>query len=111
MITIQKRFFRFRYAAIKRYGDRRWTATDGYVEINPGYIVNVGTCEKGLPLSEDCPYIIELSNGTKFLLLLHHYGIREQDVILSEEGEYANSQAIEINYANVMENIDNLNRY
>ena len=31
---MNKKFFRFVYAAIKRYGDKKWTAARGFIEIN-----------------------------------------------------------------------------
>lgn len=41
-----KRFLKFRYTAIRRYGEKKWSAQDGVVELNPNYTVNVSTCEK-----------------------------------------------------------------
>ena len=37
---MNKRFLRFRYAAIKRYGAKYWAAGDGYIEFNPNYVVS-----------------------------------------------------------------------
>jgi hypothetical protein len=39
---MNKKFLRFRYAAIKRYGDKRWTAHADYIEFNPNYTVSCG---------------------------------------------------------------------
>lgn len=36
----QKKFLQFRYAAIKRYGEKKWTAGNGLIEFNPNYVVS-----------------------------------------------------------------------
>ena len=38
---------RFYYAAIKRYGDKRWTAHHDVIEFTPTYTVSVSGCEIG----------------------------------------------------------------
>lgn len=34
---IVKKFLKFRYAAIRRYGEKNWTAASGVIEFNPNY--------------------------------------------------------------------------
>lgn len=84
-------FLRFPYAAIKRYGARRWVADRGFIEFNTAYVVSVSEYEgTGLTDGHESPYIVELSNGTKFLTFLHEYGRCPEDSILSPDGaEYA----------------------
>ena len=85
-----RNFLRFKYAAIKRYGDKTWTAHVGIIEINPSYTVNCGKCERGnFGNEDDIPYIVELSNGTKFLCFMNDYCLNGGN-LLSEEGENAN---------------------
>ena len=92
--TNQKKFLRFRHAAIKRYGEKQWTALCGYIEFNPNYTVSVSTCEKnGFSNGAQKAYIVELSNGTKFLAFLRGFGYAQVETILSEEGEQANIEA------------------
>ena len=92
--TNQKKFLRFRHAAIKRYGEKQWTALCGYIEFNPNYTVSVSKCEVGnFGDAHDTPYIVELSNGTKFLTFLRGFGYAQIEEILSEEGETANIEA------------------
>lgn len=43
---LNKIFLKFRYTAIRRYGEKKWSAQDGVVEFNPNYTVSVSTCEK-----------------------------------------------------------------
>ena len=87
-----KKFLRFNYVAIKRYGDRKWTAHSGQIEINPCYTVSVGECERiVLNDAHDKTYIFELSNGTKFIALFND--CLAGDEVMSEHGEYANSLA------------------
>ena len=43
---MNKRFLRFRYAAIKRYSAKYWAAGDGYIEFNPNYVVPCSQDEK-----------------------------------------------------------------
>lgn len=85
---------KFRYTAIRRYGEKKWRATDGVIEFNPNYTVNVSTCEKeGFSNDSQKAYIVELSNGTKFLAFLRGFGYAQIEEILSEEGEQANIEA------------------
>lgn len=89
-----KRFLKFRYTAIRRYGEKKWSAQDGVVEFNPNYTVSVSTCEKeGFNNGAQKAYIIELSNGTKFLAFLRGFGYAQVEEILSEEGEQANIES------------------
>ena len=91
---LTKKFLKFRYTAIRRYGEKKWIATDGVIEFNPNYTVNVGTCEKeGFSNGSQKAYIVELSNGTKFLAFLRGFGYAQIEEILSEEGEQANIEA------------------
>ena len=91
---LNKRFLRFRYTAIRRYGEKKWSAQDGVVEFNPNYTVSVSTCEKdGFSNGAQKAYIVELSNGTKFLAFLRGFGYAQVETILSEEGEQANIEA------------------
>ena len=60
----------------------------------------------------DSPYIVELSNGTKFLCFLHNYGSGAEDEVLTEKGEVANSFVDdEKAYAATKKNINKLNNY
>lgn len=91
---LNKRFLKFRYTAIRRYGEKKWSAQDGVVEFNPNYTVSVSTCEKnGFSYDKQKAYIVELSNGTKFLTFLRGFGYAQVETILSEEGEQANIEA------------------
>ena len=91
---LNKRFLKFRYKAIRRYGEKKWSAQDGVVEFNPNYTVSVSTCEKnGFSNGAQKAYIVELSNGTKFLAFLRGFGYAQVETILSEEGEQANIEA------------------
>lgn len=91
---LNKRFLKFRYTAIRRYGEKKWSAQDGVVEFNPNYTVSVSTCEKeGFSNGAQKAYIVELSNGTKFLTFLRGFGYAQVETILSEEGEQANIEA------------------
>lgn len=91
---LNKRFLKFRYTAIRRYGEKKWSAQDGVVEFNPNYTVSVSTCEKeGFSNGTQKAYIVELSNGTKFLAFLRGFGYAQVETILSEEGEQANVEA------------------
>lgn len=91
---LNKRFLKFRYTAIRRYGEKKWGAQDGVVEFNPNYTVSVSTCEKnGFSNGAQKAYIVELSNGTKFLAFLRGFGYAQVETILSEEGEQANIEA------------------
>lgn len=86
----QKRFLKFRYAAIKRFGEKKWTAAIGWIEFNPNYTVGAGKDETGLfGDDQNEAYVIELSNGTKFLTFVN-LPILGEDQILSEGGEAAN---------------------
>lgn len=91
---LNKRFLKFRYTAIRRYGEKKWSAQDGVVEFNPNYTVSVSTCEKeGFSNGAQKAYIVELSNGTKFLAFLRGFDYAQVETILSEEGEQANIEA------------------
>lgn len=91
---LNKRFLKFRYTAIRRYGEKKWSAQDGVVEFNTNYTVSVSTCEKnGFSNGAQKAYIVELSNGTKFLAFLRGFGYAQVETILSEEGEQANIEA------------------
>lgn len=91
---LNKRFLKFRYTAIRRYGEKKWSAQDGVVEFNPNYTVSVSTCEKeGFSNGTQKAYIVELSNGTKFLAFLRGFGYAQVETILSKEGEQANIEA------------------
>lgn len=67
-----KRFLQLEYTAIKRYGAKHWQAYRGSIAINTNYVVSCSQAEaKGLQTeSNDTAYIVELSNGTKFLTWL-----------------------------------------
>ncbi|MGM9688185.1 MAG: hypothetical protein ACI3YD_03970 [Alloprevotella sp.] len=105
-----KKFLKFRYAAIRRYGDRLWTACDGVIEFNTGYTVGVSRLERGgFDMGLDRPYVVELSNGTRFLCFLHNYGDLPDEEILGERGEAANSFADDACQALVKKNIGKLN--
>ena len=107
---LTKRFLKFRYTAIRRYGEKKWIATDGVIEFNPNYTVNVSTCEiEGFSYDKQKAYIVELSNGTKFLCFLHEFGNRTEELIMSEAGEEATQFAAEANYEKVKQNIHKLN--
>lgn len=106
-----RKFLRFRYTAIRRYGDKNWVAADGYIEFNPNYTVGVSVSEKGiLSDTDDYPYMVELSNGTRFLCFIHDYGNNPGDEILSSQGEAANRQASEYSYTYAAENAKILNK-
>ena len=79
---MNKKFLKFKYAAIRRYGEKQWTANAD---------------------------VIELSNGTKFLCFMHNYGKDLTDEILSDKGEVANSYADAECYDKVKKNISKLN--
>lgn len=109
---MNKRFLRFKYAAIKRYGDKYWTVHADYIEFNPSYTVSCSGCEKGdFASGNDFPFIVELSNGTKFLCFMHNFGAGMGDKILSDSGEVANSYAGGDCYTKVKQNINKLNNY
>ena len=69
-----------------------------------------GECEKGnFGDAHDTPYIIELSNGTKFLCFINDsLGGAE---VLSEWGETANTFAARGHHDKVKRNINALNNY
>lgn len=107
---MNKKFLKFKYAAIRRYGEKRWTASNGVIEFNPNYTVGVSSFEKGeFGTENDIPYIVELSNGTKFLCFMHNYGKDLTDEILSDKGEVANSFVDAECYDKVKKNISKLN--
>lgn len=106
----ERRFLRFYYSAIKRYGDKRWTANSDVIEFNPNYTVSVSGCEKGdFECGKDKPYIVELSNGTKFLCFFHDFGDGPDDEILSVQGESANTYVGDDCAKRVAKNISKLN--
>ena len=101
-----KRFLRFYYAAIKRYGDKRWTAHHDVIEFNPNYTVSVSGLEKeDFDYRDDKPYVVELSNGTKFLCFFHNFGDGLDDEILSARGEDFNASVSESIYDEVKKKI------
>lgn len=105
-----KKFLRFSYVAIKRYGDRKWTAHSGQIEINPCYTVSAGECERiALNDAHDKAYIFELSNGTKFIALFND--CIDDDEVMSEHGEYANSLAKRALSDDVKRNLFRLNEH
>lgn len=54
----------------------------------------MSTCEvEGLSHDTQMAYVIELSNGTKFLVFLRSFGYAHIEEILSELGETANIEA------------------
>lgn len=110
---LTKKFLKFRYTAIRRYGEKKWTAQSGVIEFNPNYTVGCSTCEKDLPESKDGAYIVELSNGTKFLCFMRgYYGNAQIEDLLSEEGEAANMESDQQRNAELTrQNIHRLNRY
>lgn len=88
-----RKFLKFRYTAIRRYGEKEWTAKNGVIEFNPNYTVSASTCEK-ISSDRDSAYIVELSNGTKFLCFMRGaFGIAQVEEILSERGETANVES------------------
>ena len=88
-----KRIINLTYAAIKRYGAKRWSVCRGTIEINTNYLISVGQCEiQGIYRSScDLPFIVELSNGTKLLAYFHSYGTRTDDEMLGDQAEAANA--------------------
>ena len=96
-----KRIVHFTYAAIRRYGARRWTVQRGTIEINTNYVVSVSESEiNGLyDNGRDFPYFVELSNGTKLLIYLHEFD--PADEILGEAGEAANDRVADDVYSHV----------
>lgn len=108
-MTQKKFFLTFRYAAIKRYGDYRWSIPDsdngGQIEFNPNYTVSCSSDETGLlGDAENTAFVVELSNGTKFITFQHNAD-RCGDEVLSDEGEYANANVPESCYEYVRRNI------
>lgn len=107
---MNKKFLKFKYAAIRRYGEKQWTANTDVIEFNPNYIVCVSGCEKGdFAAGLDYPYIVELSNGTKFLCFMHDFGKDLSDEILSDKGEVTNSYVADECYEKVKKGINKLN--
>ena len=96
-----KRIVHFTYAAIRRYGARRWTVQRGTIEINTNYVVSVSESEiNGLyDNGRDFPYFVELSNGTKLLIYLREFD--PADEILGEVGEAANNRVADDVYSRV----------
>lgn len=110
---LTKKFLKFRYTAIRRYGEKKWTAQSGVIEFSPNYTVSCSTCEKDLPTGKDGAYIVELSNGTKFLCFMRGYfGDAHIEELLSEDGEAANMESdLRTNTEVTRQNIHLLNRY
>lgn len=103
------RFLRFSYAAIKRHGDKTWTAHTGLIEFNTVYTISCSACERGdFGDAHDRPYIIELSNGTKFLCFINDVCGPDDD-LLSEKGEMGNKYAQRVHHKKVRQNITSLN--
>lgn len=96
-----KRIVHFTYAAIKRYGAKRWTVQRGAIEINTNYVVSAGESELRFLYNNgrDYPYIVELSNGTKVLIYLHDFDPAEE--ILSDAGEASNERVADDVYSSV----------
>ena len=96
-----KRIVHFTYAAIKRYGAKRWTVRRGAIEINTNYVVSVGESEiySLHNNGRDYPYFIELSNGTKLLIYLHDFD--PADEILGEAVEISNELVADDVYSHV----------
>lgn len=89
-----RKFLKFRYTAIRRYGEKIWTAKSGVIEFNPTYTVSCSSCEKGISTERDTGYIVELSNGTKFLCFMRgSFGTVQIEELLSEDGEQANIES------------------
>lgn len=109
---MNRKFLRFKYAAIRRYGEKHWTAAAEIIEFNPNYTVCISGFEKGdFNTGADYPYIVELSNGTKFLCFMHAYGKVEGEELLSEQGEAANAFVDACCYTKVKNNMNKLNHY
>ena len=92
MTPYYKKFLRFHYSAIKRYGERNYTPFEGVTEFNVNYVVSCGTCGKGFLDAnhpEFVPYVLELSNGTKFIFVADISLLGIDASILTEEGETA----------------------
>ena len=107
---MDRRFMKLKYAAIRRHGERLWTAHADMIEFNLGCVVGISGCEKGhFAAGLDRPYVVELSNGTKFLCFMHDYGENPTDEMLSCMGEAANSCVAEECYERAMRNIHWLN--
>lgn len=107
-ISAKKYFLTFTYAAIRRYGDKQWVAHSGIIEFNPVYTVSCSVCEKGnFGDAHDVPYIIELSNGTKFLTFFNDI---ETENLMSERGEMANRYAKKSHHEKVKQLIHLFNR-
>lgn len=86
-----RRYYKFCYTTIRRYGEKKWTAQNGVIEFNPNYTVSCSTCEKpNFSSDTDQAYIVELSNGTKFLCFMRGFGRAHIEELLSEDGEQAN---------------------
>lgn len=96
-----KRIVHFTYAAIKRYGSKRWTVQRGIIEINTNYVVSVGESELHCLYDNgrDFPYCVELSNGTKLIIYLHDFN--PADEILGEAGEASNKRVADDVYSHV----------
>ena len=73
-----KRIINLTYAAIKRYGAKRWSVCRGTIEINTNYVVSVGQCEIQGIYRSSCAYF-------------HSYGTRTDDEMLGDQAEAANA--------------------
>lgn len=82
----------------------------GWIEFNPNYTVGASTDETGLfGDSQNIAYVIELSNGTKFLAFMN-LPILGEDQVLTEYGEAANWAADDSAEKGVAFNIDKYNQ-
>lgn len=91
-MTFYKKFLKFNYSAIKRYGEKYWTPFEGVIEFNINYVVSCGVLENGyLDANQPnhVPYMLELSNGTKLICVVDQSMLKEGEVVLSEQGETA----------------------
>lgn len=46
-MTFYKKFLKFNYSAIKRYGEKYWTPFEGVIEFNVNYVVSCSVMENG----------------------------------------------------------------
>lgn len=91
-MTFYKKFLKFNYSAIKRYGEKYWTPFEGVIEFNVNYVVSCSVMENGnldANQPELVPYMLELSNGTKLICVADMSMLKEGEVLLSEQGETA----------------------
>lgn len=91
-MTFYKKFLKFYYSAIKRYGEKYWTPFEGFIEFNVNYVVSCSVLENGnldANQPELVPYMLELGNGTKLICVADMSMLKEGEVLLSEKGETA----------------------